>query len=159
VSLLSPLQCRILASSRASILESSSGREEAKERDCSTATDLRLFLRFSRSHRVKEREAPENLVTRLVTGNSFLGHTSCQGQMRCHFRSWRGFPTGCNVMLDESDENHSDEHEIGPSKPSPNRTRAEGAVPNTANRLSQSTSRAFRRQPESAGALDHALRC
>jgi hypothetical protein len=51
-------------------------RKKAKRRDCSAATDLRLFLRFSRSQRVKEREAPENLVTRLVTGNSVLGHTS-----------------------------------------------------------------------------------
>ena len=33
------------------------------------------------------------------------------------------------------------------------------AVPNPAARPWRSTSRAFRRQPESAGALDHALRC
>ena len=76
--LLSPFQCRILASSRASILESSSAPgEEGEERDCSTATNRRCWFQWHpRSNGVKEREAPENLVTRLVTGNSVLGHTS-----------------------------------------------------------------------------------
>jgi hypothetical protein len=46
----------------------------------------------------------QGFVTRLVTRTGFLGHTLQYGQMRFHFRSWRGFPTGCNVMLDESDE-------------------------------------------------------
>jgi len=52
---------------------------------------------------MKEREAPENVEARLVRRTGFLGHTLQYGQMRSHFRSWRGFPTGCNVILDELD--------------------------------------------------------
>jgi hypothetical protein len=71
---------------------------KAKARDCcSTATDRRLFLRFSRSQRVKEREAPENFVTRLVASAFFLGHVLQYDQMRCRFSSWRA-PTGCNSI-------------------------------------------------------------
>jgi len=39
---------------------------------------------------VKEREAPEYVEARLVTGTDFLGHTLQYGHMRSHFRSWRG---------------------------------------------------------------------
>ena len=39
---------------------------------------------------MKEREAPENVEARLVTGTGFLGHTLQYGHMRSHFRSWRG---------------------------------------------------------------------
>jgi hypothetical protein len=48
------------------------------------------FLRFSRSQRVKEGEAPENVEARLVTRTGFIGHTLQYGQMRFRFRSWRG---------------------------------------------------------------------
>ncbi len=39
-----------------------------------------------RSNRVKERETPENVETRLVAGASFLRHALQYGQMRCRFR-------------------------------------------------------------------------
>jgi hypothetical protein len=78
VGLLPPLQFRILASSRANAFcnhRRAEARIPEKGRDCSTPTDRRRYLRFPRSQRVKEREAPENVEARLVTSNGFLGHT------------------------------------------------------------------------------------
>ena len=83
VGLLPPLQFRILASSRANAF-CNHRRAEAKipekGRDCLTPTDRRRYLRFPRSQRVKEREAPENVEARLVTSTGFLGHTLQYGK-------------------------------------------------------------------------------
>jgi len=40
-----------------------------------------MVLRFSRSQRVKEREVPENVETRLVMSAVFLGHALQSDQM------------------------------------------------------------------------------
>jgi hypothetical protein len=68
----------------------SGDREEGGGRECSTQAGPRWYLRFPRSQRVKEREAPENVEARLVTGTDFLGHTLQYGHLRSHFSSWRG---------------------------------------------------------------------
>ena len=65
-------------------------QEAGESADFSTPAERRWYLRFPRSQRVKEREAPENVEARLVTGTDFLGHTLQYGHMRSHFRSWRG---------------------------------------------------------------------
>jgi hypothetical protein len=61
----------------------------SKGRECSTPTGHRWYLRFPRSQRVKEREAPENVEARLVTGTGLLGHT-LQGIRFSQLRVQRG---------------------------------------------------------------------
>ena len=53
---------------------------------------------------MKEREAPENVETGLVTALGSFKHTLQYGQMRCHFRPWRDLSDRLLVILGELDE-------------------------------------------------------